>query len=420
MSDIICSALSSYFGVNPQSCSEFLWGKKSKADAGVGCASTPITIAHEDIPPAETILKDVSENKNDSQNEVCIDNNPSTSPQINWLKSQIGNTGLVDSFKDDGTDNAYLYDQAVAAIAFTEAGETCKAQGIFKTLASLQNTDGSWKTCYSAESGSACESYVHTGPIAWVVMALNYYEVKTGDKQFGSMADKAINWMDTIIVDSGEAQGALKYGEGFSQVSAEHNHDAYSAYFYRGQKDKAEEIKKFLIQELWAPSLESDGPYHNVSVFWRGFNDFAWCTDPQSWGVLALGADYVKSLEWLDSNGYGYGSTKNTKQEVDGFSFCTEDINPPNGVNPNFCGKSFVWLEGTEGVAAAYYSIGGKEKGDYYHSQTTKVVSTGGGVPYTVSDASDPIKWPCNWPHESASSTAWYYFNEMKINPFKP
>jgi hypothetical protein len=249
-------------------------------------------------------------------------------------------------------------------------------------------------------------------------MAVNFYAAKTSDEQFSSMADKALTWMDTMLVNSGEAQGALKYGEGVPQISTEHNHDAYSAYLYRGKPDKAVQIKSFLVNEMWVPSPASDGPYHNVSVFWRGFNDFAWCSDPQTWGVLAMGSDYTKSLEWIDSNGYGYGSTKNTAGGITGVSFCTEDVNPPNGINPNFCGKYFVWLEGTEGLAAAYYAVGNIPKGDYYHGETAKKVSAGGGVPYSISDGDK--KWPCNYPYESAAATGWYYFNEAKINPFNP
>lgn len=361
---------------------------------------------------------DISENKNDSQNGICTDNDPSTSAQIAWLKSQSAKTGLVDSYQGDEKDNAYTYDQALAAIAFTEAGEVCEARAIFKALASLQQTNGSWKTSYGAENGSACEPYVYTNPVSWVVMSLNYYEAKTDDEQFSLMANKAMGWLDTMTITEGETKGTLIYGEDEIKVSTTPNCAAYSAYFYRGQKEKAEQIKKFLIQEMWAPSPISDGPYHDAPIFWRGLNDFAWCTDPQSWGVLALGSDYAKSLGWLDTNGYGFGSPKNSQQNVEGFSFCTEDINPPNEINPNFCGGYFVWLEGTEGVAAAYYSIGDKEKGDYYHSQTAKIISTNGGVPYSISN--DPLKWPCNWPYESVTSTAWYYFNEAKINPFQP
>lgn len=361
----------------------------------------------------------------DGGSGICDDKNPSNSPQIAWLKNQIGKTGLVDSDRDDGTDDAYLYDQALAAIAFTQAGEICEAQGIFEAIAFSQNPNGGWYTCYSAEKGSACELYVHTGPIAWVVMAVNFYETKTGDAQFVNMANSAIAWMNTMRnIDPGKDYfGSLKYGEGDSQtkISTEHNHDANSAYYYRAEKEKAEAIKTFLINEMWAPSPESNGPDYDVNIFWRGYNDFAWCTDPQSWGVLSLGPDYAKSLEWLDSKGDGNGSTKITRQGVTGFSFCTEDVNPPNGENPNFCGKLFVWLEGTEGVAAAYYSAGNKEKGKYYHDQTAKVLSPGGGIPYSIADADDPIIiWPCNWPYESVASTAWYYFNEAKINPFRP
>jgi len=430
MSDFICG-LASMAGVDVDWCKGVVQGKKIDTPVGAACTSSPTGPIYVDadvqrpeikevkVPPLDIWDAEISYPPEVSEvQQECVDNDPSSSPQIAWLKSQLNPTGLVKRNRGVSDDFSYTYDQALAAIAFISAGEICEAQQVLQTLADLQNANGSWKTCYSVENSLPCEPYIHTGPIAWVVMAVNYYEAKTGDPQFNFMAGSALDWMDSMIVTSGEAQGALKFGEGYSQVSSEHNQDAYSAYYYRGQEGKAEAIKDFLMTEMWAPSPDSNGPHHNVSVFWRGFNDFAWCTDPQSWGVLALGSDYAGSLEWLDSDGFGYGSTKNTQQGVTGFSFCTEDVNPPNGMNPNFCGSLFVWLEGTESVAAAYYSIGNTEMGDYYHGQTAKVIAPNGGIPYTLSDLS--VEWPCHWPYESLPSTAWYYFNEAKINPFKP
>ena len=49
--------------------------------------------------------------------------------QINWLKDQqdLHDSGLLESYQDNGDTNAFIFDQALAIIAFTEAGP--KVQG---------------------------------------------------------------------------------------------------------------------------------------------------------------------------------------------------------------------------------------------------------------------------------------------------
>jgi len=180
--------------------------------------------------------------------------------------------------------------------------------------------------------------------------------------------------------------------------------------------EKANLIKDYLIKEMWSNSSTSNGTYHNVGVFWGGYSDFGWYTDPQSWGVLALGTygpndeNFTKALEWLYS--YGYGSPRHNQTynntQIDGFDFWTKPA------------KNSTWLEGTEGVAAAYYSIGDNETGDYFHNETRKVISDNGGVIYSFSETnSSDIRYPDNFRYNSIASTAWYYLNEKKINPFK-
>ncbi len=359
------------------------------------------------------------------------------SPQIDWLESQqdLFSTGLLDSYEGDGNNLAYIYDQALAVIAFTEAGKLGRAKKILDRMEGLQDSQGRWYECYDASNGNLgrwdCDLY-NTGPIAWVVMAINFYELETRDTQYAGMAEKALGWLDSMRVTNqgDERHGSLKYCTGNActipnAVSTEHNLDAYSAYLWRwrlsgniGYKDNANLIREYLVQEMWAPSNMSNGTYHNVNVFWRGFDDFVWCTDCQSWSVLSLGPtgpngeEFWRSLGWLH---YSYwGSTRNQKdynstiQDVDGFEPCTED-------------QDHVWLEGTEGVAAAFYSIGDNANYSYFHNQTGRVVSSNGGIIHTFNESGDSEKaWPGNWRYNSVASTSWYYFNERGVNPFAP
>jgi hypothetical protein len=358
--------------------------------------------------------------------------------QIDWLKAQqdLHNTGLVDSYERDGTDRAYTYDQALAVIALTEAGERGRARKLLNAMRDLQDSSGRWYQGYDASTGdlagSDCNRYP-TGDIAWMVMAVNFYERRSGDRGYAAVATKALGWLDTLRnTDSGsEKYGSLRLCDGIAcqypnAVSTENNFDAYSAYFWRGElsgsaeyTEKAGLIRDYLIREMWAPSPSSNGPYHDVNIFWQGFGDFAYCTDCQSWGVLALGPagpngeEFARSLEWLYDN--PYGSTRNQQdysaavQAVDGFKSCTGEPN------------DYVWVEGLEGAAAAFYSTADDNRGSHFHNQTAKVVSPNGGVVYSFSDARPQSeRWVENWRYNSVATTAWYYFNEVGLNPFVP
>lgn len=354
--------------------------------------------------------------------------------QIDWLASQQNAaTGLVDSYEGDGQDYAYTYDQALSIIAFTLANETSRAVQILDKMQNLQLTNGAWYQCYNAETGSIGHSgcnFYPTGDISWIIMAINFYESHTGDKTYSETANKALNYLNTMRnTAQDERYGSLRLCSGTActypdAISTENNYDAYSAYRYRGILENNQSliensnlIKNYLITEMWSNSSESNGRYHNIGVFWVGLNvsvpfadDLGWYTDPQSWGVLALGANYSRALEWLYSYGYTYGSTRHNQPyntiQIDGFDFWTKPI------------KNSTWLEGTEGVAAAYYSINDSEKGDYFHNQSKKLISSNGGLIYSFSNTTSDIYFPDNWRYGSVASTAWFYLNEKKINPF--
>ncbi|MFH1653455.1 MAG: hypothetical protein ABIE74_05305 [Pseudomonadota bacterium] len=366
--------------------------------------------------------------------------------QIAWILKQRMKNGLINSYKGNKEDFAHLYDQAVAIIALIHAGKYPEARRIIDRLRRLQNRDGSWYSCYNGKNkrcllGNPDDIGRHSGPIAWVLMALNLYEHKTRDKRYAAMIKKILNWLEGMRnKDTSEGNfGSYKYGteSPSKRVSTEHNYDIYSALRYRAilSKDqnllsKAKLVRRYLVNKMWAPSPTSNGPYRTVAVFWRGYKDYQWCTDPQSWGVLALGNAFRGALIWLHSRGYSpiyhrrYGSTRVDNpmlignKFVDGYCFCTENVVAPNKKYPAFCGGKFIWLEGTLGVASAFYFIGDNRKGDYYFSQATKVVLPDGGVPYSVSNLAR--RWPCNYRYGSLASTGWYYLVQHKFNPFAP
>jgi len=360
--------------------------------------------------------------------------------QINWLIRQqnLHNSGLVQSYEDGNNLNAYIFDQALAIVAFTASGEVEKAKEILNVMKGLQLTDVNnvWVECYDVNDpnkATNCDKRV-TGPIAWMVIAINFYECKTKDSNYAPMARMAFEWLDALRIteENDERRGSLKYSDVDPNISTEHNIDAYSAYYWRGMLDandsdvnKASLIMDYLRREMWAPSPNSNEPcdLSGAVVFWEGFGPkgYAFSTDPQSWGVLALGAfgpdgeEFYKSLDWLWYSPWG-----NTRTVQD-FNDRIEDVNGfKSGTGePN----DYVWVDGTEHAVAAYYSVsreGYKEKGDLFHTDMRRIIDiNNGGLVHSFCQT-DPntIRWPENFRYNYVASAAWYYFNEARINPF--
>jgi hypothetical protein len=353
--------------------------------------------------------------------------------QINWLSLQQNqSTGLVDSYESDGTDRAYLYDQGLSIIAFTAAGEYSKARLVLTALQNLQQSNGVWYECYDTNTTLTPEGLrlYNTGPISWVVAAMNFYQGVTSDSNYAASANAALNWLENLAITDpcSEKYGAIRYCSGPDcvipqAVSTEHNADAHSAFYWRGVLEgngsfmsRADLIGAYLAREMWGQS-DNQNCNFDADVFWRGFEDCQWCTDCQSWTTLSLGPfgpgneTFHNSMDWIWFS--PWGNTRLTQDfsdsilNVDGFKSCTDETN------------DYVWTEVTEGVAVAYYSICDWQKGDYFHSQISKVVSANGGVPHSFSNTNpQTIRWPDNWRFNGVAATCWYYLAENKINPF--
>jgi hypothetical protein len=379
--------------------------------------------------------------------------------QINWLiRMQDPNTGLVESYEGNDNNFAYIFDQALAIIAFTEANEPNRARMILNKMNDMQLDDpnGPWNQWYRVDDPNnidwGSKRYV-TGPIAWMVMAINFYECRTGDPNYANMAHRALGWLDTMrnTEKNEDRYGSLRWCDGprcevyeVNNISTEHNLDAYSAYYWRGMLDandsylyKANLILDYLRNEMWAPSPNSNCDQysncnHDIEIFWEGYGSFAFATDCQSWGVLALGAvgpngeQFKNSLDWLLDNPYGTTRTKHDYndviKDVNGFRSWVgiREICDPNLWSSHTNDPNHVWVDGTEHVAAAFYSIGDDANGNSFHNQVGRIVDVNGGLVHSFRD-DEPNTMPFelkNYRYNYVASAAWYYFNEVGLNPF--
>lgn len=395
-----------------------------------------------------------------------------TDKSISWLKAQIvpndtipnpvqERRRLILSYRLPESDPAYpyisgksfIYDDALAVIAFTMKGEYKYSEYILSAMERLLNENGSiWFSCNTQNSWPSPEDHhgavIRSGALAWAGYAPVYYLLSRQIEEPGfaendylagqylAMAEKIAGYLKNRqitdkkdkrygLVTGGEGSYVLEYSsetknveEVFREtaidwVSMEHNIDAFFLFRDLGRltgkkewADAAEMVKDSLMKNMWDKK-------HNQ--FFRGIKgdgklDLALPLDGASWGSLFLtsvGAKgkALKSLEEIE---------RNFKTEDKGFKgygpYHDENIYESPEIASALLGPgiitwrdvSIVWSEGSLGAAAAYIRAGDPEKGRQIISEAAKM-SDNGGLLYVSSDV--PYHFSA---YPSVAGTAWY------------
>ncbi len=357
---------------------------------------------------------------------------------LQWLRSQMlfdidsgpGTAKLVKSYETNSIIGAWVYDQALAIIAFTAAGDHGSARSVLNALRLAQTKDGSWDFAYAYNTGARLDTRIPVGSNAWVVIAIAQYELMTGDESYRDLALANLAWLLQFrdADPNADTYGAFVMGPDHESTtwdestvySTEHNVDVYAAlrllFALTGQQrfsDHADEIYSYLVTQIWNPSPDSNDPVGSLpAIFWVGFVDYTKYLDPQSWTVAAIGAtgpsgeDFTAALDWA------YQELRVSEASVNGIS----------GIQGFDVNASFdlpvdkVWSEGSEGMVTAYFSTGGPEdstRAVFFHNQTKRYQSANGGVPYATDNSDGWVSF------NSVAGTAWFVFNELRINPFQ-
>jgi hypothetical protein len=343
---------------------------------------------------------------------------------------------------------AYVYDNAAALIALSNAGEYDKAKQIADAIVYASEndryyTDGRLRNAYAngdpqtysgwhsviteemsqnsgfwdAEQGAWFEDYyavsTSTGNIAWAILALAeaHKSFPDGDKYLDT-AKRLADFVLTLKSDTEGFTGGYEGWEGqevfVTYKSTEHNIDLITAFAklseLTGDEKYAEasENAKEFVMSMYAPDLHlfytgttTDGVTPNKDVL---------PLDCNTWAILALGDSFKDGKAVL---------TEVEKQfKVDGgYDFNTD--------------KDGVWFEGTAQVALAYKSIGDEAKYNEILSFLGKNANENGSITaadrdyvttgFTVSGMGD-MPWKYG-KREHLGATAWLAFAKLGVNP---
>jgi hypothetical protein len=133
---------------------------------------------------------------------------------------------LVRSFDIPKTDADYdrlanlswTYDNALAALAFTDQNAKSQAVQILDQLKALQRTDGALGFAYDVRTGAA-SGQVRTNALAWVGIAAVAYREKYNDSRYDQMIGGVAKYLLTLR----RSDGLLVGGPDVAWVSTQHN-----------------------------------------------------------------------------------------------------------------------------------------------------------------------------------------------------
>ena len=337
-----------------------------------------------------------------------------------------GRGSLIKSFTDHS--QSYIYDQALAVIAFTKAGDQRSAQRLLKGLSSLQLKDGSLYFSYYLDGKSPYPKdgdKRFAGAIAWVALAATHYQNKFHQKEFVNFNKKILNYMNKEMLPieiKGTVTRALRFAPSdiketpWSEndtAALEHNLDAYAAFYHFGKTNKTAawnknvgELRQFILA-MW-----DKGDSH----FWSGatiksgsINKSELYLDNQTWSLLALSKTDLKEIKPHDALELNCEIFMVNHEGVTGFMDSKPTRRPAS--------SKFVWSEGSLGQILAMKKMDkkcNKKSSDDFLVSVMKMKKKDGGIAYSTTTVN-----PDFTTSSSVAGTAWMYFAINNINPFE-
>ncbi len=335
---------------------------------------------------------------------------------------------------------AFLYDQAVGAIAWLMSGEIERARRLLDYLSSYQNlnvpvsgaADGSFGfsfntvgcPVYAPDNRDSFYDldYLRSGAISWAGYAFVMYQRMTGDARYLVTARRTADYLLTQqVTDPSDPRfGLLRGGHGnynttdwsftpgqIEWISTEHNVDAF--FFLRDlgawtgdtrYSQAAQQIRDGLLSQLWQ---EEKGRFER-GLDPSGQPDGVDALDAASWGamfLLAIG-EKEKAQRSLD---FATNTYFNSADGLWGYK-------PYAGIADDFDWDNIdvVWSEGSLGVAIAYLKFGDSANQNQARNIIAEMAKLqnrdpGGGLLYAVHTGDELTDFPRA---PSVGGTGWF------------
>ena len=305
----------------------------------------------------------------------------------------MGPVGLLDSFVEDGVDNSYTYDDALAAMAFLSSGEVLTTEKILDAFLTIQSElAGGFLHRYSV-NGANAGGTLGAGHNAYLLQAMNLFSWRTGIHKYDAVARRIADYLLSLQDNS---DGGIFGRSGVTWKSTENNLAAYSAIsnlaLVQNLPDygvKAGKIGDFIRRDCW------DG-----TRFLTGKNDTMIVTDAQALGTQILGPSWSNGSYWVEN--YTRNTERYTsRKQVTGFDLNTD--------------RDTVWSEGTLQQSVAFWLVADNSRFSFYKTEIEKLIQPSGAIwaasnRGTTGFGDNFERW------QAIAPTAWYVFLSYQDN----
>jgi len=350
---------------------------------------------------------------------------------MNNLSSRLnelpeGRGTLIKSFTNH--TQSFIYDQALAVIAFTKDNDQPKARKLLSAMKNLQMSDGSLYFSYYLDGTSPYPQEGDkriAGAMAWVALAATHYQNKFKSREFLSFNYQLLSYLRSQIVPlkiNGVEENALVFAPTdvkitpFMEndiVALEHNLDAYSAFFHFNRVNKTtkwnveiKSLKKFIIS-MW--DADKNHFWSGAAISTSSINKSELYLDTQTWSLLALDEESLKEIQPKKALQVNCEEFLVKHEGVNGF----HDSKPMKYPNRH----EFVWSEGTLGQVLAMKSQNvtcNEKTSQDFLVEVRKMKKEDGGIGYATSSTKKDFTTS-----SSVAGTAWLYFASNDFNPFQ-
>jgi len=269
---------------------------------------------------------------------------------------------LPDEFKDFlGNNPGFLYDNALAALAYVERGRDAdleRAGRILCGMLTVQKDTGAFPDAINVLTGQDIPTPdFGTGNQMWAVLAL----LKGYDVWRISDPDRALNYLEAaeaaadfvLVQTNNQGCGGFVLFPGSTLVSTEHNADAYAAFSRladvlasRGDVTAAETFRTAAAHARIFVECMFD---EETGKSWTGttsreltINKFPVPEDTQTWPILSLGGTkWTRSLDWLFENLW---TTAGSCAVLDGVAVCGPSFSNADSSEVWFEGLGHIWV----------------------------------------------------------------------------
>ena len=322
---------------------------------------------------------------------------------FNWIDRMQYPNGLMQSA--EGTDFVSLYDNALAALTYIGIGDFQKAERIFDYFNRRIDSElrAGQQGFYQLRNGLGVEKRVRwLGDNAWLLIALNNYAEYSGNNKYERLTRELERWIRSLQDEDGGLWGGYKDDGTRIHKITEGMITAYNA--VSGYDSFHQGILNYLKENRWDKS-------EGLLVAWPDNDSYYYALDLHSLGYMAFEDFPLNALDAADRHQTTKMATV-SGEKIFGYCF-DEDLD-------------VIWLEGTAQVALAYRTAGQVQTAQTLHAELKKAAiryqgsDRFSGIPYTTNKGTSYGAEPL-WEHAdlkpALSSTSWYLFNELKMDP---